>query len=427
MTPTLSSRRWWASLAALTGLIACLAAAPAQAVPSFARQTGMDCSGCHVGAFGPQLTPAGIRFKLGGYTDTDGKDGKLPLSGMVVGSFAHTRAAQDPVPDHLKANNNTTMDEASLFVAGRFAEQIGAFVQITHSGIDHGTALDQADVRWARSLRLGGKDTVVGVSLNNNPTVQDPFNTLPTWGYPFIGPEAGFGTGEAASLLNGGLAQRVVGASAYAFWDQSVYAELGSYRSLSPSLQRKLGAGEDAQRLGGNAYWRLAYFRDLKGSNFSVGTFGWNAQLRPDRDAGTPADRYRDIGIDASYQFLGTREHVFTATASHLRESRTAGDSGERSTLRETRLMGSYTFAQTWGASAGWFNTTGSDATAATRGQLLQLDWTPWGKEDRSAPGPFGWANLRLGAQVWRYSRFGGETVGAHDHDTLGLFAWLSF
>ncbi|MDE1979718.1 MAG: cytochrome c1 protein, partial [Betaproteobacteria bacterium] len=53
-----SARRLKYSLAALTGLIGCLAWAPnAQAVPAFARQTGQDCIACHVGGFGPQLTP----------------------------------------------------------------------------------------------------------------------------------------------------------------------------------------------------------------------------------------------------------------------------------------------------------------------------------------------------------------------------------
>lgn len=52
-----------------------LTAQSAHALPSFARQTGQECVACHVGGFGPQLTPYGIRFKLGGYSDSDGKDG----------------------------------------------------------------------------------------------------------------------------------------------------------------------------------------------------------------------------------------------------------------------------------------------------------------------------------------------------------------
>jgi hypothetical protein len=155
MTSRLPPRHRWAS-AALGLLVLALCSATAQAVPSFSRQTGMDCSGCHVGVFGPQLTPAGIRFKLGGYTDTDGKAGKVPLSGMVVASWARTRHDQNPAPDHLKANNNATLDEASLFLAGRLGEQLGAFVQATYNGIDHSVALDQTDVRWTRPLRWAG-------------------------------------------------------------------------------------------------------------------------------------------------------------------------------------------------------------------------------------------------------------------------------
>ena len=34
----------------------------AAAVPAFAVQTGEPCQGCHVGGFGPQLTPFGREF-----------------------------------------------------------------------------------------------------------------------------------------------------------------------------------------------------------------------------------------------------------------------------------------------------------------------------------------------------------------------------
>jgi hypothetical protein len=41
-------------------------AGPAEAVPSFARQTGQECPACHVSW--PELTPYGRYFKLTGYT-----------------------------------------------------------------------------------------------------------------------------------------------------------------------------------------------------------------------------------------------------------------------------------------------------------------------------------------------------------------------
>ena len=80
-------------LAILAGFGATLAMTipTAQAVPSYARQTGSECASCHVGGFGPQLTPYGIRFKINGYTDTDGKEGKIPLSAMMVVNATRTK------------------------------------------------------------------------------------------------------------------------------------------------------------------------------------------------------------------------------------------------------------------------------------------------------------------------------------------------
>ena len=46
----------------------------AHALPSFARQTGLACSSCHVQSFGPNLTSVGRNFKLNDYTQMDGKN-----------------------------------------------------------------------------------------------------------------------------------------------------------------------------------------------------------------------------------------------------------------------------------------------------------------------------------------------------------------
>src|SRR3974390_1350363 len=56
-------------LGALALLVVCFCstfAPPAQALPSFARQTGQPCGTCHTDF--PGLTPFGRRFKLLGYT-----------------------------------------------------------------------------------------------------------------------------------------------------------------------------------------------------------------------------------------------------------------------------------------------------------------------------------------------------------------------
>ncbi len=463
MHPLTSGRRTRLSALRRAGthvlaILGFLAAAPAaHAVPSFARQTGADCAACHVGAYGPQLTPYGIKFKLGGYTETDGKDGKVPVSAMLVGSYTQTRKAQADRPtDTTSINKNLAFDEASLFLAGRLSEKIGAFIQATYDGVGRSTALDQVDIRAAHTLELAGKETIVGLSLNNNPGVQDPFNTMPVWGFPYTSSALAFGMGGAGTLINGGLEQRVAGLSAYTFWNNMLYAELGTYRSLSPTMQSKLGAGraDDPGRLGGGTtYWRLAAFQDLKKQAFNFGVFGLNTTLQPDR-AAPERNKFNDIGVDAAYQFLGTRKHVATVNTSFIRERQTrdawiaAGEASERKGhLNEFKLNGSYHYDQTWGATVGRFLTSGTADAALyatgngdfsfangspnSSGYILQADWTPWGKEASwNAP----WANLRLGAQYTMFTKFNGARNNydgngrdAKDNNTLFLFAWTSF
>jgi hypothetical protein len=425
---------------------------PSWAVPSFARQTGQDCVSCHVGGFGPQLTPFGVRFKIGGYVLSDGKPDKVPLSAMVKGSFNQTKKALDPpAADSLKPNDNSVMDEASVFFAGRISEKLGGFAQVTYDGVAKRTALDHVDLRFAHATEIAGKDAVLGVSLNNNPTVQDPFNTLSVWGFPYTTSPTGFSGPEAASLINGGLEHRVLGASGYAFIDDQWYAELGSYRSLSRSAQSKLGLGavDDPGSLSsGTLYWRLAWLKGMGKQSMSAGIFGLGTAINPDRLAGGPTNRYRDVGIDAQYQLLGLKDHSFTVQASQVwerqhRDALIAADAAaiRAGQLRESKINASYHFRQTWSLMAGLFRTTGDAdsliyATSPTlrpntSGTIWEANWVPFGKRD-SWRAPF--ANLKLGAQYVVFTRYNGVSNNydgsgrnASDNNTLYLFAWLAY
>src|ERR1051325_2130561 len=90
-----------------SGLLVLVHPPRAAAVPSFARQTGLPCSGCHYTP--PELNAAGRRFKLLGYvqradeTKTVHSDsGKshaaldllssLPLAAMLEASFTNTKS-----------------------------------------------------------------------------------------------------------------------------------------------------------------------------------------------------------------------------------------------------------------------------------------------------------------------------------------------
>lgn len=449
---SLPGRRFLLPVAAVLGTSGLMSNA-AMALPSFARQTGEECASCHVGAFGPQLTQRGKRFKLGGYTDSDGQSGHVPLSAMLVGTFVHTDKDQsaDAGP-HEDTNNNSSLQEASVFLGGKLADHLGSFVQATYSDISRDVAMDNMDVRYARTLEFCGKSTTFGVSLNNNPTVSDVSNSVPAWRFPFMSSELVPGS-LASPLIDGGLEGQVLGASAYAMWDDSLYAEFGGYRSLSRSTLDDLNIDDDAGKLGSlSPYWRLGYTRDLHTSAYSAGLFGMDANVHPDRAPGR-SDKYRDVGIEASYQFLGNRKNIYTLNTSYIdeqleRDGSVAMESASspKGNLQRFDLSASYFRDQTWGLSAAVFDISGDRDTtlyapepdagsrkgsADTTGLTLQADWTPFGKESSwRAP----WANVRVGLQYTMYDKFNGAGSNydgfgrdASDNNTLFAFVWTAF
>lgn len=152
---TSSAASWISGLVAAALL---LVSGAAQAVPSFARQTGQPCAMCHVGGFGPQLTDYGINFKLNAYTTTKGGDWIPPVAAMVITGFTHTSKSQDPstldghsLTGTLKGNNNFTLDQVSLFVSGRISDHVGIFSQYTDDGIARHSSIDDVDLE----LRVG--------------------------------------------------------------------------------------------------------------------------------------------------------------------------------------------------------------------------------------------------------------------------------
>jgi hypothetical protein len=164
--------RTFGLVAMMLGVVAL--ANPAQALPSYARQTGQTCAMCHTGL--PELTPLGREFKLNGYVQGGGQETWMPpVAAMVQGGFTHTSANQPGANQHFGPNNNFELTQASLFYGGAiWSEQgLGAFIQGTYDGVGRGFSWDNTDVRMAKQTELFGQDLTYGVTLNNNPSVQD--------------------------------------------------------------------------------------------------------------------------------------------------------------------------------------------------------------------------------------------------------------
>src|SRR5664279_5341356 len=153
----------------------------ANALPSYARQTGQPCGTCHTDY--PGLTPYGRLFKLGGYTAGGGKYRSTlfpsqndstnalaeytkkwgsdlptkapsdtsqdipyapPISMMAIVGFTHTQADQDPTGSPYHANDNVVVAPVSFFYGGAITDHIGAFAQLTYNNASFG-ALDPQD------------------------------------------------------------------------------------------------------------------------------------------------------------------------------------------------------------------------------------------------------------------------------------------
>ncbi|HEU4697856.1 MAG TPA: hypothetical protein VFS40_01610 [Gemmatimonadales bacterium] len=417
-------------------------------LPSFARQTGLACSACHYQFL--TLTPLGRQFKLNGYTLTrqqfitekDRSKGKtlellpaIPLAAMLQASLSHTTDARPGVQN----DNAELPQQLSVFLAGALSSRLGLFSQLTYSGADGGIGIDNIDLRYASPTTLGhSTDLVYGFDLNNNPTVQDPWNTVPAWGFPFAASDVA-PSGAAGTVVDGALAQQVLGLGAYTFVAGTVYAEFSVYRSAQQGR-----AAADSFALHGVApYWRFALQHDWERQSLMVGTYGLRANLFPGAvGAGIPTDHFTDIGLDAQAETgVGSGSLVLRGTWIHEKQTLDAtfadgGSANPDNVLRTLRVNTSYYPFQRLGVTLGYFQTTGTTDTLRyapapvtgsasgdpkTNGFIGELDFNPW-------------QNARLAAQYTLYDRFNGGKDGydgfgrrATGNNTLYLLAWVAF
>ena len=420
----------------------------ANAVPSFSRQTGAACSQCHTQSFGPNLTPFGRDFKLGGYTLGGGKESNIPaVSGMIEGSFTNTKSDQDLTGTGYNKNNNFTFDQASLFYAGKVYGKVGAFSQFTFDGFSERLALDNTDIRFADNDDFFDTPVSYGISANNNPTAQDLWNTTSAWGFPYNGSSVQPGVGTS-SVIDGAFATQVGGATAYAMINNLLYLEAGGYSSLSNNVQKGLGVADAGQQQidGAAPYWRVALQKDWKGQFVSLGHYGMIADVFParDRSAGT-TDRFTDVAVDATYQYMANPKHIFEVKSTYIYEDQklsasriiNASSSNARTYLNTFKFNTAYTFDQTYGVTFGYNKLSGSNDAmlySAANGYIsnrpnsafytAELVYVPFGKNSSYlAP----WLNLRTSLQYIGYSQFNGTTQQSSSNNTFMINGWLIF
>ena len=444
----------------LLAVAAFLLPATTQAVPSFARQTGFECVTCHLSW--PELTPVGRQFKLGGYTLTKEVTGerpwlpmpmseeqpRIPVAAMLQVSLTHTESTGGADPSEFPRNNDLVLQQFSLFYAGRIVDHLGAFAQWTYDGVEHHSSIDNVDIRLANRFESDAGEVAYGLTLNNNPTVSDIYNTTPAWAFPFASSSVA-ATPNAATLIDGGLGQQVVGLGPYAMWKDTLYAEVAWYRTADGAfsiLRAGTDKSTDAVLSGSAPYWRLA-LQHVWGEGVHsamIGTYGIDARKFPDSlDPTGPTDRFLDTGFDAQYQYI-TDLHRFSAQLNWIRERESldasfanGAASNPSDTLTTFRGKLTYYYDRKYGGTLAYFRTSGTpddalyntgepvtgSATGSpnSSGYIYELDWLP--RRD-----------VRVAAQYTAYRRFNGSSSNydgfgrsARDNNTLYVIGWLMF
>ncbi len=427
----------------------------ASALPAFARQSGMECWACHVGSFGPQLTPIGRMFKLNGYqlgALSPLQKLKNAVSGLLQGGFVHTQKDQPAGATPYNTNNNLAVEQASLFFAGHMARHLGVFSQATYDGVNDRLGWDNVDIRYTRTLRFAAGPLLLAADANNAPSVQDAWQTTPVWRFPFL--TSSLMPAPAAAPFIDKLAQRTVGAGAYGMWNDTFYLGLFGYTQLPDAMARDVGVEDvsTADHIDGVApYWRaVVHFPNASGLDyFSLGTYGMAEKRYPGniRTAGT--DNLLDTAVDATYQVITPDDtQDVSLYASYLHERQELGASAAlgqaantHDSLNSFSASASYYYEHKYGLTVSRFDITGSaDAklyaantshTPDSTGWTFQADYTPFGHTDSPF---FPYLNARFFVQYTLYNKFDGAAKNydgtgrsAADNNTLYTGVWMEF
>ena len=423
--------------ALLIGLF--LKAPTASAIPSYARQTGFPCKSCHY--MPPELTPLGRVFKLNGYTMTGkptvtspgkGNEGALnilesfPLSVLFDTSFT---SLQSPLP---AAQNGSFQfpQQASLFLAGAWSTHVGSFVQVTYTSQNDHFTWDNSDIRYANATKLFKKDLAFGITLNNNPTVEDLWNSTPAWGFPWVGSDWAPRPATGA-LINGGLAQHVAGLGGYAMWDNHLYLAATIYRTAQiGASQPNTGAGQGINIRGVAPYWRVAWQQNSKNNNLMVGTYGIHMKSTPGAITGLE-DGYTDWAADFQYdriipQFRGDvlsiRGNYIRENSSLLSTFNSGGAALVQHHLNTIQANAEYHLGDKYAATIGWFEVEGTSDTQLYSGNPVPAvtgNANGYPRSDGYIANISWWPvqNIGLSFQYTGYTRFNGA---AKNYDGSG-------
>jgi hypothetical protein len=263
--------------------------------------------------------------------------------------------------------------------------------------------------------------------LNNNPAVQDVWNTSPAWRFPSATSAAA--VNPAKSALIESLGMQVAGLGAYALVNNWLFGELTLYRSAQQGAANPSDTSSFTAIKGLSPYWRLAIQHQFDNSYMELGTFGMRSRHFIQGIAGD-MDNFTDIGFDFQYErtmpfgSLTLHSSLITET-----ENRNTLSNPTKLNFNTFKVDGNIYLKNGFGATVGYFTKTGtadpfiSSLTSKpdSKGLIFQLEYLPW-------------FNTKLSLQYIVYNKFDGskknyDGIGrnANANNTLYILAWINF
>ena len=285
-----SLRKLFLTAAAAIGAMLALTPGDALSMPSFARQTGMNCNSCHIGTDSvPNFTRSGRLFAMKGYTrpyvrerirhEGDTVEDNTQYGGHYLAlnwdEFFSARFVSEMyqggknVDGSKQANSTRALGRMAMFYTGAITDWLGLWTEIGYLGnnsINSVTTGRQGptglnffafdEYRLAASWDFGA-NSFWGVSLGNeHPNVVGQFN------FPVIAPDmwyhgqGGAGRSKDASTL-----------SLHMFFDDRWWFQIAA----------NTGGDNQSWTNGWNKYLNVSYelFRTTRNNLWLVGEYYW--------------------------------------------------------------------------------------------------------------------------------------------------------
>ncbi len=247
----------------------------ANAQPGFSRQTGKECSACHIQNM-PKLNSYGRHFARSGYTlyDTEnelqsaieGSDMPLSLPG-VLNASAVLKARYSKV-ESVRGEVNV-LNGTGLYFGGRFAENIGGLVALT------GDPSEDRDVVFAAKaiLSFASFNGYSGLSLYSTQS-NGIFTGMENYNTGLYAPLKQF---EFANVTNAAQATALGRGPATGL--QAYYGDDHLLMTLGAAIPSQNSEGIDA---GGSLlpFGRIAYAQPFGGWDLMLGAYGFSGDVK---------------------------------------------------------------------------------------------------------------------------------------------------